>query len=352
MSQSTDSVSTDTTESHRPGPVDASPVDASPAGRGHAGRGAGDDEPAVLVRGLVKRFGDLTAVDGIDFEVRRGRCMGVLGPNGAGKTTTIEILEGLTVPDAGTVRVLGRAWDDDARAIQERIGVQLQETDFQDKLRVSEILNLFSSFYADTVPVDEIVAQIGLTDKRRALVKTLSGGQKQRLAVGCALLNRPEVLFLDEPTTGLDPQARRLLWDVVESFKAAGGTVMLTTHYMEEAERLADDLIVVDTGRIIARGTPAEIIASLGAESLVHVSFVGEAPDEVEAAALLAIDGVESTRMEGEAIVLIVTRTQAAIAGLFQHLATTGRELSDLRTTRPTLEDVFVALTGKQLRDG
>jgi ABC-2 type transport system ATP-binding protein len=300
----------------------------------------------------VKRYGDLVAVDGIDLEVRRGHCLAVLGPNGAGKTTTIEILEGLKPPDAGEVRVLGRAWDGHAREIQERIGVQLQETEFQDKISVAELLRMFRSFYRDGLDLDSVIETVGLEEKRDAHVKTLSGGQKQRLALGCALLNRPEILFLDEPTTGLDPQARRRVWDVVEEFKSGGGTVVLTTHYMEEAERLADDVMIVDRGRVIARGSPAAIIASLEAESVVSFSLAGADPREVTEDELGGLDGVRSVRYEGGAITLSVVHTQDVIAGLFALLERRGLVLEDLRTHRPTLEDVFVSLTGKHLRDG
>lgn len=311
---------------------------------------AGEADLAVSVRGLVKRYGDVTAVDGIDLDVRRGRCLGVLGPNGAGKTTTIEILEGLKQPDAGEVKVLGRSWATDRRWLQERIGVQLQETDLQEKLGVYETLRLFASFFERTRSIDEVLDLIDLREKKDAWVKNLSGGQRQRLNVGCALLNQPEVLFLDEPTTGLDPQARRMLWEVVERFKEGGGTVLLTTHYMEEAERLADDLVVVDRGRIIAEGAPAELIASLGAESLVSITVEGGA-DAVSDDALTALDGVDSVRREGDAIVLVVTDTKTAIAEVFGSAAASGIVIEDLRTHRPTLEDVFIAMTGKTLRD-
>lgn len=309
------------------------------------------DDAALRCRGLVKRYGDLVAVAGIDFEVRRGTCLGVLGPNGAGKTTTIEILEGLKQPDAGEVEVLGRTWATSAREIQERIGVQLQETDFQDKLTVFELLRMFRSFYRGGADIDEVIATIGLEEKRKSYVKAMSGGQRQRLAIGCALLNNPEILFLDEPTTGLDPQARRRLWDVVESFKANGGTVVLTTHYMEEAERLADDLIIVDHGKVIARGSPATIIASLEAESVVQFGLVDADPRVLTEDDLLGIEGVRSARYEGPSITLSVVRTQAVISGLFALLESRDLTLEDLRTHRPTLEDVFVSLTGKTLRD-
>lgn len=338
-----------------PTPGSASPLAPSDAAStsGLAAR-AEPADPAVRVQGLVKRYGDLVAVDGIDFDVRRGRCLGLLGPNGAGKTTTIEILEGLKPADAGTVEVLGRTWDRDRRWIQQRIGVQLQETDFQEKLTVHEILRLFASFYERSEPLEAVLATIGLEEKRRSRVNELSGGQRQRLALGCAIISRPELLFLDEPTTGLDPQARRMLWDVVERFKAGGGTVLLTTHYMDEAERLADDLVIVDRGRIIAEGSPASIIASLGAESLVSFTLADLAVERLADAVradLAAVTGVEAVRADGERLVLSVTRTQAAIAGLFDVLGRHGLVLEDLRTHRPTLEDVFVSLTGKHLRD-
>ncbi|MHC4909650.1 MAG: ABC transporter ATP-binding protein [Planctomycetota bacterium] len=309
---------------------------------------------AVRATGLRKHYGDVVAVAGIDFSVRRGTCLGVLGPNGAGKTTTIEILEGIKEADGGTVEVLGRSWETDRRAIQERIGVQLQETEFEKKLSVIELLRMFRSFYrigGGGTDLEEIVATIGLEEKRTAWVQSLSGGQKQRLAIGCALLNDPEILFLDEPTTGLDPQARRRLWEVVETFKAAGGTVVLTTHYMEEAERLADELIIMDHGSVIARGSPSSIIASLQAESVVQFSL-GEADSHaLSIEELTALEGVGGARYEGADITLSVMHTQSVISGLFDLVEQRGLALEDLRTHRPTLEDVFVSLTGKHLRD-
>jgi ABC-2 type transport system ATP-binding protein len=306
---------------------------------------------AVSAHGLVKRYGDLVAVDGIDFEVGRGTCLAVLGPNGAGKTTTIEMLEGLKEPDAGEVRVLGHTWRDHPREIQERIGVQLQETEFQEKVTVVELLRMFGSFYDEVDDLDAVVRTVGLEEKRSARVKTLSGGQKQRLAIGCALLHRPEILFLDEPTTGLDPQARRRLWEVVQAFKAGGGTVVLTTHYMEEAERLADDLIIVDHGRVIARGSPDAVIASLGADAVVQFNVAGSNPGELLEEDLAALDGVRSVQRENAGVRLSVIQTQAVIAALFDLIDERGLVLEDLHTHRPTLEDVFVSLTGKHLRD-
>jgi ABC-2 type transport system ATP-binding protein len=312
-------------------------------------------EVIVDARGLVKRFGAVVAVDGLDLEVRAGTCLGLLGPNGAGKTTTIEMLEGLKRPDAGTIRVLGLSWDDAAVRIRESIGVQLQAGEFQEKLTVFETLRMFRGFYRASREEDEVIGWVGLEEKRASRVGTLSGGQKQRLALGCALLNRPRILFLDEPTTGLDPQARRRVWELVEAFKAEGGTALLTTHYMEEAERLADDLAIVDHGKVIARGAPQAVIDSLHAESVVDFASggpgSGAGAEALSDAELRALPGVSAVRRDGERVVLSVTRTEDAIAALFACLTQRGLAIEDLRTHRPTLEDVFVALTGKHLRD-
>ena len=307
---------------------------------------------ALEARGLVKRYGDLAAVDGIDLEVARGTCLGVLGPNGAGKTTTIEMLEGLMPPSSGEIRILGLGWSGDAREIRRRIGVTLQQTDFQEKLTCRETLKLFRSFYPRGLEIDAVLETVGLEEKRDVRVGVLSGGQKQRLAVGCAILNEPDILFLDEPTTGLDPQARRRVWEIVEDFKGRGGTVLLTTHYMEEAERLADELVIVDHGKIIARGSPAAIIASLEAEGVVSFSLEGDDPRTIPVEELAVLDGVVSVRHEGSSVVLSVKRTQVAIAALFQLVESRALQLDELQTHRPTHEDVFVSQTGKHQRDG
>jgi ABC-2 type transport system ATP-binding protein len=304
----------------------------------------------LSARGLVKRFGALTAVDGLDLELGGGACLGLLGPNGAGKTTTIEMLEGLKAPDAGEIRVLGLAWRDSADEIRAGIGVQLQATEFQDRLTVFETLRMFRAFYDEARSCDEAIRWVGLEEKRDARVGTLSGGQKQRLALATALLNRPKLLFLDEPTTGLDPQARRRVWELVHAFKQEGGSVLLTTHYMDEAEHLCDDLAIIDHGKVIARGSPRAVIDSLGAESVVEFTLAeGAAP--LPEAELAGLAGVSAVRREAEHVVLSVTRTQDAIAALFALCARHGAPLLDLRTHRPTLEDVFVSLTGKHLRD-
>ena len=303
---------------------------------------------ALLCRGLVKRYDDVVAVDGLDLEVPAGECFGLLGPNGAGKTTTIEILEGLNVPDSGDVRVLGERWGaGHDRALRERLGIQLQETKLTDKLSVRETVTLFRSFYDRGPEPDAVIRRVALEEKANAWVVKLSGGQRQRLSVACALVNDPEVLFLDEPTTGLDPQSRRQLWDLIEDFKRDGRTVLLTTHYMDEAERLCDRVAIVDHGKIIALGTPAELIASLGAEHVVEFRVEGT-PD---LAAIGRLDGVTQARVEGPGFALIVREPHVAIPGLLAELKRQDLPLASLTTHHATLEDVFVSLTGRTLRD-
>jgi ABC-2 type transport system ATP-binding protein len=295
----------------------------------------------------------VVAVAGLDLTVGAGECFGLLGPNGAGKTTTIEILEGLTPPDAGEVEVLGRTWREGAegRALRERLGIQLQETQLADKLTVAETLTLFRSFYRDAHTVGEVLALVELEEKRGARVVTLSGGQKQRLAVACALVSRPDLLFLDEPTTGLDPQSRRQLWEIITRFRAAGGTVLLTTHYMEEAERLCDRVAIIDHGKVIALGTPRELIASLGADHVVDFALTeGGTPDDL-VDVLRAMGGVTAVRAGNDGVSLTVVELHRALPALLAFLQQRGVELSSLTTHHATLDDVFLALTGRQLRD-
>ncbi len=297
----------------------------------------------------MKRYGDVVAVAGLDLAVASGECFGLLGPNGAGKTTTIEILEGLTVPDGGEVEVLGQPWRDGAagRALRERLGIQLQETQLADKLTVGETVQLFRSFYRRSHTVDEVLALVELEEKRGARVSSLSGGQKQRLAVACALVSRPDLLFLDEPTTGLDPQSRRQMWAIISRFREAGGSVLLTTHYMEEAERLCDRVAIMDHGKVIALGTPNQLMASLGADHVVEFALAGG----VAPAGLDALPGVKRVRLGPDRIALTVAEVHRAVPALLGLLERQGAELSMLTTHHATLEDVFVSLTGRQLRD-
>jgi ABC-2 type transport system ATP-binding protein len=246
---------------------------------------------AMRCRNLVKRYGEVVAVDGLDLDVGPGECFGMLGPNGAGKTTTVEILEGLREPDGGEVELLGERWRGDGLALRARLGIQLQETKFPDKLTVVEVVTLFRSFYPGGLDVGDVLARVSLEEKADAYVRTLSGGQKQRLSLACALVGDPEIVFLDEPTTGLDPQSRRQTWDIVESLKARGRTVLLTTHYMEEAARLCDRVAVVDHGKVIALGTPRELIASLGAEHVIEFAVEGGGGGAVRRRAARPADG-------------------------------------------------------------
>ena len=301
----------------------------------------------LVVRGLRKRYKDVVAVDGLDFEVRPGECFGLLGPNGAGKTTAIEICEGLTTPDDGLVEVLGMRWESDAAAIRERLGIQLQDTQLSEKITVLETVQLFRSFFRDGAAPAEVIGLVQLDDKQHARVGALSGGQKQRLALACALIGNPDLLFLDEPTTGLDPQARRQVWDLVEAFKRGGRTIVLTTHYMDEAERLCERVAIVDHGRVIARGTPRELVASIGVE---HVLEFAAGPG-ADTAALGRLAGVRDVRTSEGLIALQVTELHRAVPALLEELARQGAPLTELRTHSATLEDVFVTLTGRHLRD-
>jgi ABC-2 type transport system ATP-binding protein len=318
---------------------------------------------AVSCRGLVKRYeGGAVALDGLDLEVQVGECFGLLGPNGAGKTTTVEILEGLLEPTSGDVEVLGMRWSSDERALRERLGVSLQETHLPDKLTVHEVVTLFRSFFARGRDPGDVLRAVSLEEKSSAFYEKLSGGQKQRLAVACALVGDPDLLFLDEPTTGLDPQSRRQLWDVVSGFKDGGRTVLLTTHYMDEAERLCDRVAVVDHGKLIALGSPRELISSLGGQDVIEVSLEspgggaavaesgakGPVLDEREAAALPGVHGIR--RVAG-IISFAVDPLHVALPALVDYLRDRRFRLERLATRHATLEDVFVSLTGRGLRD-
>lgn len=304
---------------------------------------------ALRCAGLVKRFTDVTAVNGLDLEVFAGECFGLLGPNGAGKTTTVEILEGLTPADEGAVELLGQRWTSgDDRALRERIGVQLQETQLAEKVTVEETVRLFRSFYRRGHNVDEVIHTVGLDEKRNARVGKLSGGQRQRLAVACALVSDPELLFLDEPTTGLDPQARLSLWDIVEKFREGGGTILLTTHYMDEATRLCDRVAIMDHGKVIALGTPAELIESLGADQVIEFSVTNPLADE----ALTNLRAVTNLHKRGDVYALTVSEIGIALPALLAEIKRQQSDIVTLTTHQATLEDVFVSLTGRMLRDG
>jgi ABC-2 type transport system ATP-binding protein len=304
---------------------------------------------ALRCRALVKRYdGGVTAVDGLDLEVHAGECFGLLGPNGAGKTTTVEILEGLLRPTSGDVEVLGMRWSTDERALRERLGVSLQQTHLPDRLSVGEILTLFRSFFARGRSPDDVLRAVSLEEKRGAWYEKLSGGQKQRLAVACALVGDPELLFLDEPTTGLDPQSRLQLWDVVEQFKRDGRTVLITTHYMDEAERLCDRVGVVDRGKMIALGAPRELIASLGGQEVIEAALADGVLDE---AAVAKLPGIHGVRRVAGGFAMAADPLHVALPALVDHVRAAGQTLDRLSTRHATLEDVFVSLTGRHLRD-
>ena len=305
---------------------------------------------ALSVRNLRKAYKDVVAVDGLDLEVCWGECFGLLGPNGAGKTTTIEICEGLTAADSGDVEVLGMRWNAHATELRQRLGIQLQETQLSEKLTVMETVRLFRSFFRRGPTPAEVIALVQLGEKRKSRVGSLSGGQKQRLALACALVGDPDFLFLDEPTTGLDPQARRQLWDLIEQFKLAGRTILMTTHYMDEAERLCDRVAIMDHGKAIAVGTPRELIASIAAEQMVEFS-AGGAAQALDVAALRRIEGVREVHAENGSVRMQVTELHQAVPALLDELDRQGVPLTELRTHSASLEDVFVILTGRHLRD-
>jgi ABC-2 type transport system ATP-binding protein len=303
--------------------------------------------PILQVENLVKRYGDLEAVRGVSFSVEEGEVFGLLGPNGAGKTSTIEVLEGLRVADGGRVSVCGFDPVRNPTELKREIGAALQSTSLPDKLKVTEALRLFSSFYNRGRQPEELLKRFGLEEKRNAFYSQLSGGQKQRLALALALVNDPKVLFLDEPTAGLDPQVRREIYDIVEELKHEKKTIVLTTHYIEEAERLCDRVAIIDHGKVIAQGTPRELKQRSANTSRVEVRLAKPTSN----GALKSLDGVVDTRELGGAYVLHCQRTAPAIVALVKHLETEGNELVSLEIATPSLEDVFIELTGRRLRD-
>ncbi|HVI09977.1 MAG TPA: ABC transporter ATP-binding protein [Candidatus Binatia bacterium] len=305
--------------------------------------------PAIQCRNLRKTYdGKVEAVRGLSLEIAAGECFGLLGPNGAGKTTTIEILEGLLDPTSGEVSIFGRTWREDSRELREWLGISLQETRLSEKLSVRETVELFASFYREPRLANDVIAELELTEKADAWVGKLSGGQRQRLAVATALVSNPKILFLDEPTTGLDPQSRRQLWDIVREFQRGGGTVLLTTHYMDEAERLCDRLAIVDHGEIIAEGTPADLIERLGGHHVVEFAIAGGADGNE---GWRSLPGVESAREEGGLWSLNVKEPHLTIPALLEAIKRQSSSLQHLSTRQASLEDVFVSLTGRHLRD-
>jgi len=305
------------------------------------------NEGLVCVAGLTKSYGDIHAVDGISFSVPRASVFTLLGPNGAGKTTTMEILEGIRDPDSGAITVFGNRVKRVDRTIKERMGVLLQEGNFEPYLKVKEVLRLFASFFANPLPVDEILDMIALTEKQNAHVKALSGGQKQRLALGAALINDPELVFLDEPTTGLDPQARRNIWSIVTDLKTQDKGIILTTHYMEEAEALSDHVCIMDHGKIIAEGSPQELSAQLGQETIIEFTAADLTEDHISPLE----SGCKSLRMDGEQITV---ETEDLISTM-EHLLSWAKQrkigLKNMVVRQPNLEDVFLSLTGRRIRD-
>jgi ABC-2 type transport system ATP-binding protein len=337
----------------------------------------------IVCTNLRKTYdGKVEAVRGLSLQIEAGQCFGLLGPNGAGKTTTIEILEGLLAPTSGEVRILGHTWNDNPRQLREWIGISLQETRLSEKLTVRETIELFASFYSEPRPAEDILEELQLTEKSDAWVGKLSGGQKQRLAVATALVGNPRILFLDEPTTGLDPQSRRQLWDIIRVFQKKGGTVLLTTHYMDEAERLCDQLAIVDHGQIIAEGTPGDLIDRLGGHHVVEfqvgtverrasspvppgampgaasaIGRGGNGNEHIDASSDDNIDrwrslpSVESVRREDSTVLLSVREPHLTIPALLDAVTNDGHQLEHLSTRQASLEDVFVQLTGRHLRE-
>lgn len=302
---------------------------------------------ALHVRGLEKAYKDVVAVNGVDLDVHAGECFGLLGPNGAGKTTTIEICEGLTQADRGVVEVLGLRWEREGQALRQRLGIQLQETQLSDKLTVGETVTLFRSFFHQGPPPEEAIRLVQLEEKQHARVGVLSGGQKQRLALACALVGDPQLLFLDEPTTGLDPQARRQLWDLIRQFRADGRTILLTTHYMDEAEVLCQRVAIMDRGKVIALGTPRELIASIGVEHVLEFSTEGG----LNLDSVRALEGVRHVTAVDGRVQAQVTDLHRVVPAVLALVDRAGLTLTELQTHSATLEDVFVALTGRHLRD-
>jgi ABC-2 type transport system ATP-binding protein len=303
--------------------------------------------PVVEVIDLVRHYGDVRAVDGVSFQVRRGEVFGLLGPNGAGKTTTIEMLEGLNKPDSGNAEVLGIDVTRQPDQLKQRIGVQLQTAALYPNLSVVELVDLFASFYEHRRPTADIIRELGLDERDKALSKDLSGGQRQRLSIALALVNDPELIFLDEPTTGLDPQARRTLWDQIEDLRRQDKTILLTTHYMEEAEQLCDRVAIMDHGKILEIGTINELVARHFRERTVRFTTRPELPDDL----LESLAGVERVSRDTDESILYTLDAAETVGALLRTGDQLGLHGLDMAVRRPTLEDVFIKLTGRALRD-
>ncbi len=309
---------------------------------------------AIRCQDLKKTYAakpPVDAVRGIDLDVSVGECFGVLGPNGAGKTTTIEILEGLLEPTSGEVEILGMRWREQGDLIRQKIGISLQETQFSDKLTVQETVHLFRSFYPRGLDPADAIRRVGLVEKSRSWIKNLSGGQRQRLAIATALIGDPALLFLDEPTTGLDPHSRRQLWEIIGECRRQGRTTLLTTHYMEEAERLCDRVAIVDRGQLIALGSPRELIAQLGGHHVVEFSLASAEGTSQPVAFWMDLPTVVSCRIEVGAIHLSVEEPHLLLPALVERLEQRAWQLSSLVTRHASLDDVFVMLTGRQLQE-
>ncbi|XEC96898.1 ABC transporter ATP-binding protein [Paenibacillus tarimensis] len=310
------------------------------------------EQPVLEVDRLRKTFGDVTAVEEISFSVQAGEIFTIIGPNGAGKTTTLEMIEGLQQPDSGKVSVFGKSWNGHSEQIKMNIGVQPQASALFDLLTVEENLDIFASFYDRCRPVEEIISLINLNDHRNKYVKTLSGGQKQRLAIGLAMINDPKIIFLDEPTTGLDPQARRNIWDIVQKLKELGKTTILTTHYMEEAEKLSDRVCIVDQGKIVAIDTPKSLIGQLTREREIHLAFTGGAAQAAEAEGIARSDeAVTRAEREAERLTVWSVRPEQTLYRIFQFTTEQDVQVEQVSIRELSLEDVFIAFTGKEWRD-
>jgi len=306
-------------------------------------------KPVITVKDLKKTYSGVNVVDGVSFDVRKGEIFGLLGPNGAGKTTTVEMIEGLRIPDGGSISLLGMDCQKDAAEIKQRIGVQLQLPSLMPLLNVEETLDLFGCMYRKAVPAKQIIELLGLEESRKVLSKNLSGGQQQRLSVAMALVNDPEVAFLDEPSTGLDPQSRRQLWAVIEEMRARGKTILLTTHFMDEAEQLCDRLLIVDHGKIIAEGAPDELISTYFKESAIQF----ETDARVDEKALQRLPGAASVAVDHGEVVIYSHDIQGTIAALLDHNRSNGDglQVKNLQVRQSTLEDVFLKLTGRRIRN-